>query len=219
LDIGVDAQYPIPNIQYLISKGNLVFYRSLALTLILLVLAACGGQMSDQPRYEPLEPSRFFADGKASRDLVAGTVARGQLRADAHFYEGTVEGGPADTFPFPVTIEVLERGQERYQIFCAPCHGLTGSGDGPIVQRGFTPPNSFHIERLREAPPGYYFNVITNGFGAMYSYAYRVPPADRWAIIAYVRALQFSQHAPLDTLPAEDQEQVRRLGVEVSTHD
>lgn len=186
------------------------------LALYTLFLAACGGQMSDQPRYEPLEASRFFADGKASRDLVPGTVARGRLWDDAHLYEGMEEGGVAENFPFPVNMDVLERGQERYNIFCAPCHGLAGYGNGMIVQRGFSPPTSFHEERLREAPVGYYYSVITNGFGAMYSYASRIPPEDRWAIIAYVRALQFSQHAPVDNLPAVDREQVQRAGVEVS---
>ncbi len=177
-----------------------------ALVLMLFTLSACGGQMSDQPRYEPLESSLFFEDGKASRDLVAGTVARGQLREDTLRYTGRVDGRLADTFPFPVTMAVLERGQERYEIFCAPCHGFAGYGDGMIVQRGFSPPPSFHDERLRNVPVGYFFDVITNGFGAMYSYRDRIPPDDRWAIISYVRALQYSQNAPVSALPAEERE-------------
>ena len=177
--------------------------------LILFLCAACGGQMSDQPRYEPLEPSTFFEDGKASRDLVEGTVARGLLSDDTLRYAGRVDGQLADTFPFPVTMEVLERGQERYDIYCAPCHGYAGYGDGMIVQRGFSPPPSFHEDRLRAAPVGYYFDVITNGFGAMYSYRSRIRPDDRWAIIAYVRALQYSQNAPVADLNQEELENLR----------
>jgi mono/diheme cytochrome c family protein len=177
--------------------------------LILLLCAACGGQMADQPRYEPLEASTFFEDGKASRDLVAGTVARGLLRDDTHRFDGNVDGQLAETFPFPVTMDVLAHGQERYDIFCAPCHGYAGYGDGMIVQRGLSAPPSFHEERLRAAPVGYYFDVITNGFGAMYSYRSRIPPDDRWAIIAYVRALQYSQNAPVADLNQEELENLR----------
>jgi mono/diheme cytochrome c family protein len=176
----------------------------LSVLLGILLLAACSGQMSHQPRQDPLDASSFWEDGRSSRDLVPGTVARGLLREDEHLYEAITDGVLAASFPFPVTMEVMARGQERYNIYCAPCHGHAGYGDGMIVQRGFTPPNSFHEERLRLAPEGYYFNVITNGFGAMYSYAYRIPAEDRWAIIAYVRALQFSQYAPVDALTPDD---------------
>jgi mono/diheme cytochrome c family protein len=186
--------------------------RRLCFLLSILLLAACSGQMSHQPRHDPLEASYFWEDGRASRDLIPGTVARGLLREDTHFYEAMDNGTLADTFPFPVTMEVMERGQIRYNIYCAPCHGHTGHGDGMIVQRGFTPPNSFHDERLRMAPEGYYFSVITNGFGAMYSYAYRIPPEDRWAIIAYIRALQFSQYAPVGALSPQDLAELERLG-------
>lgn len=175
-----------------------------ALLLALLLLSACGGQMSRQPRHDPLDASLFWEDGRSSRDLVPGTVARGLLREDEHLYGAIADGTLAASFPFPVTMDVMARGQERYDIYCAPCHGHAGYGDGMIVQRGFTPPNSFHEERLRLAPEGYYFNVITNGFGAMYSYADRIPPEDRWAIIAYVRALQFSQYAPVEALSPDD---------------
>jgi hypothetical protein len=188
------------------------YTRRIFLMLGLLLLAACGGQMSHQPRHDPLEASLFWEDGRSSRDLVPGTVARGLLREDEHLYNATIDGRMADSFPFPVTMEVMERGQVRYNIYCAPCHGHTGDGDGMIVQRGFSPPASFHEERLRLAPEGYYFSVITNGFGAMYSYAYRIPPEDRWAIIAYVRALQFSQYAPVEALSPQDLAEIERLG-------
>ncbi len=158
--------------------------------------------MHDQPRYKPLAESRFFRDGRASRPVVEGTVARGQLHEDEHLYTGKVNGQPAAALPLELTRELLERGRERYDIFCSPCHGHAGYGDGMIVQRGLRPPPSFHIDRLRGSPPGYYFDVITNGFGTMYSYASRVAPEDRWAIIAYIRALQLSQNATPADVPA-----------------
>ena len=170
----------------------------------LVLTAACRQDMHDQPRYEPLEASSFFADGRSARPLVAGTVARGDLREDEHFYTGKSDGAVVETFPFPVTREVFERGQERYTIFCSPCHDQVGNGEGMIVQRGFRRPSSFHIDRLREAPVGYFFEVITNGFGAMYDYADRIPPRDRWAIIAYIRALQLSQNASINDVPAQE---------------
>jgi hypothetical protein len=159
--------------------------------------------MHDAPRYEPLEASTFFADGRSSRTLVANTVARGQLKEDRHLYEGIVDGKPAETFPMPVTAEVMARGHERFNVFCSPCHGRTGEGDGMIVQRGFRKPPSFHEDRLRNAPVGYFFDVMTHGFGAMQDYSAQVPVADRWAIAAYVRALQFSQRATVDDVPAD----------------
>ena len=174
----------------------------------LFLLAACQQQMRDQPKYKPLAPSTFFKDGRSSRHLVPGTVARGYLKTDAHLYTGTVNGNVADTFPFPVTREILKRGQERYNIFCSPCHDHIGTGRGMIVQRGFQPPPSFHIERLRQAPVGHFFSAVTNGFGAMYSYASRIPPRDRWAIIAYIRALQLSQRATLADVPVEARQQL-----------
>ena len=137
------------------------------------------------------------------RPLVSGTVARGQLQTDAHFYTGMVESKAADTLPFPVTRPLLDRGQERYAIFCVPCHDSLGNGHGIVVQRGFRQPPSFHLERLREAPIGHFFEVMTNGFGAMADYATQIPPRDRWAIAAYIRALQLSQHATLTDVPAE----------------
>lgn len=174
------------------------------LTANLLLASACTAGvigMREQPKCEPLEASTFFADGRCARPLVPGTVARGHLEDDPHLFAGRVDGQPAETFPFPITREVLERGQDRYAIFCAPCHGPAGEGDGPIVQRGFPRPPSLLLPRLREALPGYYFDVITNGYGAMFSYADRVPPEDRWAIVAHIRVLQFGQDAPFEVAP------------------
>jgi len=160
--------------------------------------------MRNQPKYKPLDESAFFPDGRAARPQIAGTVARGQLRIDDHLYTGRVNNEFAEAFPFRVSLDVLKRGQERYNIFCSPCHDRVGTGEGMIVQRGFRRPSSFHIERLRESPPGYFFDVITNGFGTMYSYADRVKPEDRWAIVAYIRALQLSQQATLADVPADE---------------
>ena len=160
--------------------------------------------MYDQPKVKPLQRSEFFADQRASRPIPEGTVAVGQLREDAHLYDGVENGNPAESFPFPVTSEVLARGQERYNIFCMPCHDMSGAGTGMIVQRGFKKPVSFHDPRLRASPPGYFYGAIKNGFGQMPSYADQIPVKDRWAIIAYIRALQLSQNATLDDVPAEE---------------
>jgi cytochrome c553 len=166
--------------------------------------AGCRQDMHDAPRYDPLEASTFHPfEGQSARPLVANTVARGQLREDRHLYEGIVDGKPAETFPMPVTAEVMRRGQERFNIFCSPCHGRTGEGNGMIVQRGFRQPPSYHDDRLRNAPVGYFFDVMTHGFGAMQDYSAQLPVADRWAIAAYIRALQLSQRAGLDDVPAE----------------
>jgi hypothetical protein len=166
--------------------------------------AGCSGQMSDQPRYEPLERSSFFSDGRSARRPVAGTVARGSLREDALLHTGAEGGKTSGRLPFPATRELLERGRERYGIHCAVCHGEAGYGDGMIVRRGFPTPPSFHDARLREAPVGHYFQVATEGFGAMMPYAARVSVRDRWAIAAYIRALQRSQYAALaDVEPSE----------------
>jgi len=182
----------------------------LGTTLCLLLASGCELRqaMYDQQKYEPLEASPFFADGLSARQPVAGTIARGQLRIDTHLFAGKVDGQPAAALPVPLTRELLERGRERYDIFCSPCHDRTGQGNGMIVQRGFKRPPSLHDPRLREAPVGYFYDVITNGFGAMYSYASRIPVEDRWAVSAYVRTLQISQNVGLDQLPEEDQ---RRL--------
>lgn len=160
--------------------------------------------MHDQPRYEPLEHSTFFNDGRSARPFVEGTVARGHLKTDEHFYTGKVNGELVNTLPFPATKEVLDRGHERYNIYCSPCHDRVGNGQGMIVQRGFRQPPSLHIDRLRQAPLGHFFDVMTNGFGTMYSYAERIAPRDRWTIVAYIRALQMSQNATLDDVPVEE---------------
>lgn len=166
-------------------------------------LAGCRQDMHDTPRYEPLEASAFFVDGRGARMPVANTVARGTLREDDHLYQGKIDGELTDIFPMPVTAEVMARGQERFDVFCSPCHGRTGQGNGMVVQRGFQAPPSYHEARLRGAPVGYYFDVMTHGFGAMPSHAAQVPIADRWAIAAYIRALQRSQQATIDDVPAE----------------
>jgi hypothetical protein len=172
--------------------------------LLAILLAACRQDMHDQPKYEPLEASEFYDDGRASRQPVEGTVARGQLRMDETLYTGKHEGQPVETFPVPVTRALLDRGRERFDVFCAPCHGRLGLGDGMIVRRGFRPPPSLHLERLRIARPGYLFEIMTNGFGAMADYRGQTSVEDRWAIAAYLKALQLSQHATLAEVP-EDQ--------------
>jgi mono/diheme cytochrome c family protein len=159
--------------------------------------------MHDNPRYEPLEQSTFFADGRSQRPLLANTVARGQLREDEHLYAGKVNGQLATEFPIPVNANLMLRGQERFNVFCSPCHGRTGKGDGMVVRRGYRAPMSFHDPRLRQAPPGYVFDVITNGFGAMPDYATQIPVEDRWAIAAYFKALQLSQNATVNDVPAD----------------
>jgi mono/diheme cytochrome c family protein len=177
------------------------------LTSLLLGVAVvgCRHDMQDQPKYRPYRPSAFYDDGRSERPLVDGTVARGHLNDDALLYTGKVGTAPAEAFPFSVTAEVLQRGQERYNIYCSPCHGAAGYGDGMIVRRGYRRAASYHIDRLRTAPPGYFFDVITRGFGVMPDYAAQVPVRDRWAIVAYIRALQLSQRATLADVPPAEQ--------------
>lgn len=181
--------------------------RRLGLLLVLALLAytsvGCRSDMQDQPRFEPFEKSSMFADGSSARTPVEGTVARGLLRSDEHFFNGTVKGKLATSLPMPLTRALLDRGQERFEIYCSPCHGSSAYGDGIVVQRGFPKPPSFHQARLRQEPLGHFFDVMSNGFGAMYSYRSRIEPKDRWAIAAYVRALQLSQNARISDVPAE----------------
>lgn len=160
--------------------------------------------MARQPSYKPLEPSDFFADGRSARPLPEGTIARGHLPEDAIFLTGRSGKDFAASLPVPVSRELLERGKGRYEIFCAPCHDRIGSGEGMVVRRGYPKPPSFHIDRLRAAQPGYVFDVITRGFGRMPDYASQVPPKDRWAIVAYLRALQLSQNATVRDVPPGD---------------
>ena len=169
--------------------------------------------MFNQPKVKPLTESDFFADGEAARPLVPDTVARGDLLGDRAFATGLgPDGRFVSALPVPLTRRLLVRGRERFDIFCSPCHGRTGDGRGMVVRRGFKEPPSYHIDRLRTQAIGYFFDVMTHGFGQMSGYASQVPPADRWAIAAYVRALQLSQHAPLGDLPARDREGIERSG-------
>jgi mono/diheme cytochrome c family protein len=176
---------------------------ALAIVVVLAALAGCRQDMHDQPKYQPLEPSAFFDDGRASRPRVRGTVARGRLDDDVLYVTGKTDTGLSEVFPAPVTRATLDRGHQRYDIYCSPCHDRAGTGQGMIVMRGYKQPPSLHEERLRGMAPGYFFDVMTNGFGVMPSYAAQVPVDDRWAIAAYVRALQLSQHATLADLPAD----------------
>lgn len=170
--------------------------------LAVLAMAGCRQDMHDQPRFKPLAMSDFYTDLRSARPPVDGTVARGQLHEDAYFYTGKVGNNPGDYMPFPVSADVLARGEQRFNIYCAPCHSRMGDGNGMIVQRGFNQPPSYHIERLEKAPLGYFFDVMTNGFGAMPDYASQIAARDRWCIVAYIRALQLSQHATSADVPA-----------------
>lgn len=178
----------------------------LLLCLAGLLASGCRQDMHDQPKYEPLEASEVFADGRSSRQPVVGTVARGLLLNDPIFETGR---DADDLFvvdsPMPVDHDLLKRGRGRYDAYCSVCHGRTGDGLGMVVKRGFKQPTSFHEDRLRESPVGYFFDVMTNGFGQMSSYSAQLPPADRWAIAAYVKALQLSRHVPVDRLTEADQ--------------
>jgi mono/diheme cytochrome c family protein len=166
--------------------------------------------MHDQPKYIPLRESTFFTDQRSARPFVAGTVARGQLREDALLYTGKLNGADANVFPLAINERVMASGRERFEIFCAPCHGRTGQGDGMIVRRGYRRPPTFHQDRLRQAPFGHFFDVITNGFGAMPDYATQIKAEDRWAIVAYVRALQVSEHASVRDVPADRRGQLEQ---------
>jgi mono/diheme cytochrome c family protein len=217
---------------------NLWYGRQGGAAIVVLLIAGCQQQMASQPSYRPLEPSTFFADGQSSRELVRGTVARGHLETDSHLYTGRIPGineqlekartanplplgknvgGDAaeaqraefvDTFPFSITADVLEHGYHRYMIYCVVCHDPLGTGHGKIVERGYTRPPSYHIPRLRSAPVGHFFAVISEGYGSMPSYAGQIPVRDRWAIAAYVRTLQISQHFPVDQLPSDLRQQL-----------
>lgn len=177
-------------------------------------LSGCHTDMWRQPKSEPMGESEYFSDGQASRPLIAGTIARGHARLDDAFYTGAVNGKWVDKIPVEVNLELLKRGQERFEIYCSPCHGRLGDGKGMISTRGFNvrrPIGNYHTDRLRKMPVGHFYDVITNGFGAMYSYASRVEPQDRWAIVAYIRALQLARHAPLtDEIKAKIEEDVKK---------
>jgi mono/diheme cytochrome c family protein len=210
--------------------------------LFLAVLAGCQQKMAKQPSYKPLEASSFFTDDRSARPLVPGTVPRGHLRTDLALFTGrttpqvsnyvlpvrlislshtlgigafltlAAEANYVDTFPFPVTGEVLRHGQSRFRIYCVVCHDPLGTGHGKIVERGYTAPPSYHIERLRKVPVGHFFDVITHGYGSMPSYEEQIPPRDRWAIAAYIRALQLSQHFPASQMTEQMREEWQRSG-------
>jgi hypothetical protein len=163
--------------------------------------------MANQPKNRPLSPSDFFADGRSERPILENTTARGSIAEDELFVPKE-----SNNFPLKVDIALLKRGEERYRIFCSPCHGLQGDGNGLVAMRGMKHPPTYHQDRLRQAPNGYFYDNITNGFGAMYGYSAQIPPADRWAIIAYVRALQLSRNATVSDLPAELQQRLSSAG-------
>ena len=197
------------------AEGRSIFARRCVLFLLLpsalCLLTSCKGrgptlqQMATQPSYKPLAQSDFFGDGMAARPRVPGTVARGEVSMTGFLATGKINGQDGDGFPFPVTIQVMNRGEERYNIYCSECHGKVGDGNGMIPERGYRRPPSYHTDTLRAAKTGHFFDVITNGFGAMPSYAPQVPVTDRWAIIAYIRALQLSQHGAITDLPPDMQ--------------
>jgi cytochrome c553 len=176
---------------------------------VIATLSGCEDSMRDQARIKPLEENTFFEDHRSARLPPSGTVARGQLREDRAFFTGRAADGFVRRVPLPITREVLQRGRERYTIYCSVCHGADGYGKGTIVQRGFIAPSSYHLDRLRSERDGYFYDVITNGKGAMYSYASRVAPQDRWAIVAYIRALQLSQNSKLGDVPEQERTLLR----------
>lgn len=176
----------------------------------LLAMAGCDHlhqDMGNQPKNLPLSPSGFFADGRSERAPVENTVPR-----DALVNDDLMVGKDSNNFPLPVDEALLERGEDRYKIFCAPCHGLQGDGNGMVAMRGMKHPPSYHLDRLRQVPNGYFYDVITNGFGQMYSYSAQIPPRDRWAIVSYVRALQLSRNARVAELPADLREKLTSGG-------
>lgn len=183
--------------------------RGLILAAAVVLAAGCRQDMHDQPKYKPLRASTFFNDRSSARPLIDGTVARGTLQEDTAFFSGKTGGQLVTELPFPVTQEVVNRGQERFNIFCAPCHDRTGSGHGMVVQRGYRQPPSMHIDRLRQVEIGYFFDVMTNGFGVMPDYRAQVTPRDRWNIAAYIRALQLAQNAQRADVPGGDPTKVQ----------
>jgi mono/diheme cytochrome c family protein len=172
--------------------------------LCVVLLTACRQDMHNQPKYRGLRASTFFPNGSSARPLVEGTIARGTLQDDEAFYTGKIDKALVKEIPIAVDGKVLDRGQERFNIYCTPCHDRTGSGNGMVVQRGYRQPPSFHIDRLRQAEAGHFFDVMTNGFGAMPDYRVQITARDRWAIVAYIRALQLSQHATTADVPGGD---------------
>jgi len=177
-----------------------------AITLVLMALTGCRQDMQNEPRYKPLAESTFFSDRRSARPMVEGTVARGHLRVDAARYTGKIDGEDIDQFPIPIAKADIERGETRFNVYCTPCHGRVGDGTGMVVLRGFRQPPSYYSDRLVNAPVGHYFDVVTNGFGAMPSYASRIQNDDRWRVIAYIRALQLSESASINDVPADQRQ-------------
>lgn len=192
--------------------------RLLLIALPAVFLIGCRQDMHDQPKYRTYAYSEFWNDARSARPRVENTIARGQLHTDAKMFKGKDGDAFTNTIPYTVDKAFLARGQNRYNIYCSPCHGQTGDGEGMVVQRGFKHPPTYHQDRLRNQPAGYYYDVITNGFGSMISYASRVQPQDRWAIVAYVRALQLSQNATVEDVPAADRPKLDQAPAAPSTH-
>jgi len=179
-----------------------------AAALAFVALTGCREDMQDEPKYKPLAESDFFSDHRSARPAVEGTVARGHLRIDEARYTGKIGGNEVDQFPIPITKADIERGHERFDIYCSPCHGKIGDGNGMIVSRGFRQAASFYQDKLVKAPIGHFFDVITNGFGAMPNYASRIEPDDRWRIAAYIRALELSETASVNDVPADQRDKM-----------
>lgn len=193
-------------------KSSSSLLASSVLVFLAFSFAGCGDNtlrqdMANQPRQNPLSPASFFPDGRSERPAIENTVARGSLESDAMFVPKD-----SNSFPMPLTLDLLERGKERYAIFCSPCHGLQGDGNGMVSMRGMKHPPTFHQDRLRQEPNGYIYDVVTNGFGAMSGYSAQIPPQDRWAIIAYLRALQLSRNAHVSELPPDLKEKLMAGG-------
>ncbi len=176
---------------------------------IVLIAGGCRQDMHNQPKYVTYRSSEFFRDGLSERQPVVGTVARGDLHADSYFYTGKNGTKEGDQFPFPITMQVMERGRERYDIYCSPCHSRVGDGNGMIVKRGYRQAANFHLARYLDQPVGHYYSVITHGWGAMPDYAAQIEPADRWAIAAYIRALQYAQNGTMAEVPADQRGQMK----------
>ncbi len=186
--------------------------RLLLLAPLFLALVACRQDMQDQPRYKPLAGSRIFPDGRSARPIPANTIARDELDADDVIHTGKMPNGDwTDTLPVPVTLTLLQRGQQRFDIFCSPCHARIGDGNGMVERRGFLRAADLHTDRVRQEPPGYLFQVISNGFGAMPDYEDQIPVPDRWAIVAYIRALQLSRNATLNDAAPDVRNQISSL--------
>ena len=190
-------------------RSSVSFVAFVSFVSAALVLSGCRQDMHDQPKYIPLRESTFFTDARSARPLLEGTIARGHLHDDELLYGGKVNGRDATMFPFRVDAAVMARGRERFDIYCSPCHGRTGQGDGMVVRRGYRRPPSMHQDRLRDAPVGHFFDVMTNGFGAMPDYAAQIKAEDRWAIAAYVRALQLSAHATVADVPVSERDKIQ----------